>query len=119
MISVEDRVKMLKVVTNDIPIVTVTSFEGLTIDFADAMDAHIIVRGLRAITDFEYELQMAQTNRIVNPKVDTMFLVTSEEYSYLSSTVLKEIARYGGALDRFAPPCIIEKVRSKYTIKGE
>lgn len=117
--SVEERVKMLKEVTKDIPNVTVTSFEGLTIDFADAMDAHIIVRGLRAITDFEYELQMAQTNRIVNPKVDTMFLVTSEEYSYLSSTVLKEIARYGGALDRFAPPCIIEKVRSKYTIKGE
>ena len=77
------------------PNVSVTSFEGLTIDFADAMDARIIVRGLRAITDFEYELQMAQTNRIVNPKVDTMFLVTSEEYSYLSSTILKEIARYG------------------------
>ena len=115
--SVEERVRMLKEVTNDIPNVTVTSFEGLTIDFADAMDAHIIVRGLRAITDFEYELQMAQTNRIVNPKVDTMFLVTSEEYSYLSSTILKEIARYGGALERFAPPCIIEKVRSKYTIK--
>ena len=70
-------------------------------------------------SDFEYELQMAQTNRVVNPKVDTMFLVTSEEYSYLSSTILKEIARYGGKLDRFAPPCIIEKVRSKYASKGE
>ena len=117
--SVEERVKMLKEVTEHIPNVTVTSFEGLTIDFADVMNAHIIVRGLRAVTDFEYELQMAQTNRIVNPKVDTMFLVTSEEYSYLSSTILKEIARYGGTLDRFAPPCIIEKVRSKYTVKGE
>ena len=117
--SVEERVRMLEEVTKDIPNVCVTSFEGLTIDFADKMDAHIIVRGLRAITDFEYELQMAQTNRIVNPKVDTMFLVTSEEYSYLSSTVLKEIARYGGALDRFAPPYIIEKVKSKYSIKGE
>ena len=102
--SVEERVKMLKEVTKDMPNVSVTSFEGLTIDFADAMDARIIVRGLRAITDFEYELQMAQTNRIVNPKVDT---------------ILKEIARYGGALDRFAPPCIIEKVKSKYNIKGE
>ena len=117
--SIEERVRMLEEVTKDIPNVCVTSFEGLTIDFADKMDAHIIVRGLRAITDFEYELQMAQTNRIVNPKVDTMFLVTSEEYSYLSSTVLKEIARYGGALDRFAPPYIIEKVKSKYSIKGE
>ena len=92
--SIEERVRMLEEVTKDIPNVCVTSFEGLTIDFADKMDAHIIVRGLRAITDFEYELQMAQTNRIVNPKVDTMFLVTSEEYSYLSSTVLKEIDRY-------------------------
>ena len=117
--SVEERVKMLREVTEHIPNVTVTSFEGLTIDFADQMNAHIIVRGLRAVTDFEYELQMAQTNRVVNPKVDTMFLVTSEEYSYLSSTILKEIARYGGALERFAPPCIIEKVRSKYSIKGE
>ena len=117
--SIEERVRMLEEVTKDIPNVCVTSFEGLTIDFADKMDAHIIVRGLRAITDFEYELQMAQTNRIVNPKVDAMFLVTSEEYSYLSSTVLKEIARYGGALDRFAPPYIIEKVKSKYSIKGE
>lgn len=117
--SIEERVRMLEEVTKDIPNVCVTSFEGLTIDFADKMDAHIIVRGLRAITDFEYELQMAQTNRIVNPKVDTMFLVTSEEYSYLSSTVLKEIARYGGALDRFAPSYIIEKVKSKYSIKGE
>ena len=117
--SIEERVRMLEEVTKDIPNVCVTSFEGLTIDFADKMDAHIIVRGLRAITDFEYELQMAQTNPIVNPKVDTMFLVTSEEYSYLSSTVLKEIARYGGALDRFAPPYIIEKVKSKYSIKGE
>ena len=117
--SIEERVRMLEEVTKDIPNVCVTSFEGLTIDFADKMDAHIIVRGLRAITDFEYELQMAQTNRIVNPKVDTMLLVTSEEYSYLSSTVLKEIARYGGALDRFAPPYIIEKVKSKYSIKGE
>ena len=71
--SVEERVKMLKEVTKDMPNVSVTSFEGLTIDFADAMDARIIVRGLRAITDFEYELQMAHTNRIVNPKVDTMF----------------------------------------------
>ena len=117
--SLDERVSMLKEITKDMPNVSVTSFEGLTIDFADAMDARIIVRGLRAITDFEYELQMAQTNRIVNPKVDTMFLVTSEEYSYLSSTILKEIARYGGALDRFAPPCIIEKVKSKYNIKGE
>ena len=117
--SLEERVSMIKEITDSIPNVTVASFDGLLVDYMNEIDATIIVRGLRAVTDFEYELQMAQTNRIVNPKVDTMFLVTSEEYSYLSSTILKEIARYGGALERFAPPCIIEKVRSKYTVKGE
>ena len=115
--SVEERVKMLKEVTKELPNVSVHSFEGLTIDFAEQIGAHIIVRGLRAVSDFEYELQIAQTNRIVNPNVDTMFLVTNEEYSYLSSTVLKEIARYGGPLDRFAPPCVIEKVKAKFSIK--
>ena len=117
--SLDERVSMIKEMTDSMPNVTVTSFNGLLVDYMREIDATIIVRGLRAVTDFEYELQMAQTNRIVNPKVDTMFLVTSEEYSYLSSTVLKEIARYGGALDRFAPPYIIEKVKSKYSIKGE
>ncbi len=115
--SVEERVKMLNEVTKGIDNVTVMSFEGMTIDFADQVGAHIMVRGLRAVSDFEYELQIAQTNRIVNPKVDTMFLVTSEEYSYLSSSILKEIARYGGPLERFAPECVIEKVKAKFSIK--
>ncbi len=115
--SVEERVKMLEEVTKDMKNVTVMSFEGMTIDFADKVGAHIMVRGLRAVSDFEYELQIAQTNRIVNPRVDTMFLVTSQEYSYLSSSILKEIARYGGPLDRFAPECVIEKVKAKFSIK--
>ena len=111
--SVEERVKMLKEVTKDMPNVSVTSFEGLTIDFADAMDARIIVRGLRAITDFEYELQMAQTNRVLAPDVDTIFLTTSLEYAYVSSTIMKEVARFGGDLSNFAPPEIITTLRMK------
>ena len=117
--SVEERVKMLKEVTKDIPNVTVTSFEGLTIDFADAMDAHIIVRGLRAVTDFEYELQMAQTNRVLAPDVDTVFLTTSLEYAYVSSTIMKEVARFGGDLAKFAPPEIIQALHSKMQEQNE
>ena len=117
--SVEERVKMLKEVTKDIPNVTVTSFEGLTIDFADAMDAHIIVRGLRAITDFEYELQMSQTNHKLEPKVETMFLTTSIQYSYLSSTTVREIAAFGGDLSQFVPEAVAAALRKKMCTKGE
>ena len=89
------------------------SFEGLLVDFARSMGASIIVRGLRAITDFEYELQMSQTNRIMNKDVDTIFFTTSLEYSYLSSSVVKEVAMFDGDLTRFVPPFVIEKVRAK------
>ena len=117
--SVEERVKMLKEVTKDIPNVTVTSFEGLTIDFADAMDAHIIVRGLRAITDFEYELQMSQTNHKLSPNVETMFLTTSIEYSYLSSTTVREIAAFGGDVTQFVPQAVAVELEKKMKEKGE
>ena len=111
--SVEERVKMLKEVTKDIPNVEVTSFAGLLIDFADVCNAKIIVRGLRAVTDFEYELQMAQTNRVLAPDIDTVFLTTSLEYAYLSSTIMKEVAGYDGDLSKFAPPEITEAVKKK------
>ncbi len=72
------------------------------------------MRGLRAITDFDYELQMAQTNRIMNPKIDTIFLTTSLEYAYLSSSTVKEVAAYGGDISKFVPPIVIEQMREKY-----
>jgi pantetheine-phosphate adenylyltransferase len=77
------------------------------------MDAQVIVRGLRAITDFEYELQMAQTNRVMAPEIDTIFLTTNLRYSYLSSTIVKEIAEYNGDIHAFLHPMVIEKVRKK------
>ena len=92
--SVEERVNMIKEITADIPKVKVESFSGLLVDFAKENDANIIVRGLRAVTDFEYELQISQMNRTIYPKVDTMFLTTSLEYAYLSSTIVKEVASY-------------------------
>ena len=113
--SVEERVKMLQIVTKDIPNITVESFDGLLVDFAGKKDAEFIVRGLRAITDFEYELQMSQTNRILAPKVDTVFLTTSLEYAYLSSTTVKEVASYGGDITKFVPEPVAREVIAKYS----
>ena len=89
------------------------TFEGLLIDFAAQMDAKVIVRGLRAITDFEYELQMSQTNRKLNADIETLFLTTSLEYSFLSSTTVKEVASFGGDISQFVPEFVAEKVTEK------
>ncbi len=111
--SVEERVNILEKVTKDISNVEVKPFEGLSVNFARENHAHVIVRGLRAVTDFEYELQMAQTNRVLAPDIDTVFMTTSLEYAYLSSTIMKEVASFGGDLSKFAPPEIIEAVKWK------
>ena len=111
--SVGERVRMLEEVTKDIPNVEVQSFDGLLIDFMRQNHAKVIVRGLRAITDFEYELQMAQTNRKMNADVDTMFLATSLEYAYLSSTTVKEVAFCDGNISEFVPEPVVEKVQEK------
>ena len=115
--SVEERVNMLKEVTANLPNVEVQSFEGLLIDFVRKNDARVIVRGLRAITDFEYELQMAQTNRVIAPEVDTIFLTTNLRYSYLSSSIVKEIAEFDGEISAFLHPAVAEKVREKLTAR--
>lgn len=117
--SVEERVNILKEVTKDIPNVKIQAFEGLSVDFVRGCGAQIIVRGLRAITDFEYELQMAQTNRILEPKIDTMFLTTSLEYAYLSSTTVKEVAYFGEDISKFVPPYVAECIQEKMHIKTE
>ena len=109
----EERVKILEKATKNIPNVTVKAFEGLSVNFARENHAQVIVRGLRAVTDFEYELQMAQTNRVLAPDVDTVFLTTSLEYAYLSSTIMKEVAAFGGDLSEFAPPEITDAVKSR------
>ena len=116
--SVEERVKMLEMVTNDIPNVRVDSFRGLTIDYARQIGTHVIVRGLRAVTDFEYELQIAQTNRkLSGGDIDTVFLTTSLEYAYLSSSSVREIAAFGGDISICVPPKIEQLVYAKYGIK--
>jgi len=111
--SVEERVKMLTEVVSHIPNVKVTSFSGLLVEHAKAVNANIIVRGLRAITDFEYELQMAQTNRILQPEIDTIFFTTNIAYSYLSSSTVKEIARYGGDISNFVTNSVAVRMKDK------
>lgn len=111
--SVEERVKMLLEATKEITNIRVESFTGLSIDFVNKCDAKFIVRGLRAITDFDYELQMAQTNRIMSPEIDTIFLTTSLQYAYLSSTTVKEVAAYGGDISKFVPPVVVDKIYNK------
>ena len=113
--SVQERVNMLQIVTRDMPNVTVESFDGLLVDFLKQRDAEFVIRGLRAITDFEYELQMAQTNRIMAPDTDTIFLTTNLEYAYLSSTTVREVASYGGDISKFVPDFIAEAVGEKYS----
>ena len=111
--SVEERVKMLEEVTKNISNVKVVPFEGLLVDFARQMDAKMLVRGLRAITDFEYELQMSQTNHKLAPDLETVFLTTNLDYSYLSSTIVKEVATFEGDISKFVPDHVSEQIMRK------
>ena len=113
--SVEERVSILEEATRELPNVEVDSFNGLLIDYARQKDIHISVRGLRAITDFEYELQIAQTNRKLSEgRLDTVFLTTSLEYAYLSSSSVKEIASFHGDISQCVPAFVAELVYKKY-----
>ena len=113
--SVEERVNILKEATKDMPNVKVDSFSGLLVNYAREKEAHIIVRGLRAITDFDYELQIAQTNRILsNGEIDTVFLTTSLEYAYLSSSSVRQVASFNGDISMSVLPFVAERIYEKY-----
>ena len=113
--SVEERVKMLKEATKDLPNVTVDSFSSLLIDYAQRNGVNVAIRGLRAITDFEYELQIAQTNRkFSDGDLDTVFLTTSLEYAYLSSSTVKEIASFNGDISKCVPDFVAGLIYEKY-----
>ena len=113
--SVDERVKMLQDVTKEISNVKVESFSGVLVDYAGRKNVHVSVRGLRAVTDFEYELQIAQTNRLLSKgKLDTIFLTTSLEYAYLSSSSVKEIASFGGDISLCVPPLVADMIHEKF-----
>ncbi len=111
--SVGERVNMLKAVTKDMDHVRVESFDGLTVEFAKAMGATMIVRGLRALTDFDYELQLSQINKKLCEDVETVFLSTNLMYSYISSSTVKEVASYGADISDMVPPYIRDIVVKK------
>lgn len=111
--SVEERMDFIRRVTCDIPNVKVDSFSGLLVDYMRKVGAHVIVKGLRAVSDFEYEYQMALTNRKLNPDVETFFLNTSQEFMYLSSSVVKQIALFGGDVSDFLPEPIQDDVQNR------
>ncbi len=111
--SASERVKMIMSVTSHLSNVEVHFYDGLLVDFAKEEGARVIVRGLRAVTDFEYELQMAQTNHTMCPGIDTIFLATDLRYAYLSSSIVREVASYGGEISRFVPPEIVPLVQER------
>ena len=112
--TLEERVELLRECCKDLPNVTVESFDGLTVNFAKSHGATVLVRGLRAVTDFDVEMQLAQTNRALMPDVDTMFFATSINWSYLSSSVVKEAARYGSDVSKFVTPNVARALQEKY-----
>lgn len=116
--SLEERVNMIKEMTKDLPNVRVESFDGLLVDYMSQIGANIIIRGLRAVTDFEYELQLAQINHVQNEEIETLFLITNLKYSYLSSTIVKEIASYGGDISKFVPEQLMDRIYEKYNVKN-
>ncbi|MGD0101298.1 MAG: pantetheine-phosphate adenylyltransferase [Acidobacteriota bacterium] len=115
--TVEERTEMLEEAVRDLKNVSVTSFAGLLVDFALQIQASVIVRGIRAISDYEYELQMALMNRRLSNKVETVFMLPAESYSFLSSKLVKEIAQLGGSIRGFVPADVEKRLRDKFRIE--
>jgi len=116
--SVEERLEMIQVALKNDPRVTVGSFEGLLVDFAEKQGARLIIRGLRALSDFEYEFQMTLMNRKLNRKVDTMFLMTGFKWFYTSSRIIKEAASLGGSVRGLVPEIVHQKLKEKFPKYG-
>lgn len=112
--SVAQRVQQIQRATTHLANVRVDSFDGLTVAYAQQCHAQIILRGLRVLSDFEYELQMAHTNRSLSPQIETVFLTTTTEYSFLSSSLVKEIARFGGHVDHLVPPSLVAEIHHAF-----
>jgi pantetheine-phosphate adenylyltransferase len=111
--AVKERVEMLEAVTFEYKNVEVEVFDGLLMDYARSQGASVVIRGIRAVSDYEYELQMAMMNRKIEPDIETVFMLPAEAYSYLSSRLVKELARLGGPVKDFVPPLVVERLRAK------
>lgn len=115
---IEERIEMAKQTAGKFKNVSVEAFDGLLVDYARAKKASAIIRGIRAVSDFEYEFQMALTNRKINPKIETVFLTPSEKYSYISSTFVRDIARFNGDVSHFVPPYVSRKLKAKFKVQN-
>ncbi|MDR3279430.1 MAG: pantetheine-phosphate adenylyltransferase [Synergistaceae bacterium] len=118
MFSVEERQMMTREATVHIPNVRVLSFDGLLVDFMRREHSRVILRGLRALSDFEYEFQLAQMNKQLAPETETFFMVTDAKYSYLSSRSVKEVFQFGGAIQDFIPPGVFRRMRERIPPRG-
>jgi pantetheine-phosphate adenylyltransferase len=114
--SLEERFDLCKEATAHLPKVTVLKFKGLIVDFAISQNCHVMIRGMRAVSDFEYELSLALTNKKLNPDVETIFLVPSLRYMYLSSSMIRQLASLGGPLEDFVPHCVAEAMKRKFEV---
>jgi len=112
--SVEERVEILKKACNSMKNVEIDSFSGLLTEYAKGKKANVIVKGLRAVSDFEYELQMALMNKKLNPEIETVFIMTSSKYSYLSSNIVKEVAKFGGCIRGLVPEIIEDEIYKRF-----
>ncbi|MGN7386920.1 pantetheine-phosphate adenylyltransferase [Sporosarcina sp. SAFN-015] len=112
--SVEERMDLIRAVTSKFPNVIIDSSSGLLIDYARSVEASVIVRGLRAISDFEYEMQITSMNRMLDESIETFFVMTKNQYSFLSSSIVKEVARYGGDISGLVPAVVEKALREKY-----
>ncbi|HHY93323.1 MAG TPA: pantetheine-phosphate adenylyltransferase [Firmicutes bacterium] len=114
--TTEERMAMLKAVTEDLPNVEVDSFDGLLVQYVRRRGGNIVVRGLRAISDFDYEFQMTLTTKKLDENIETLFMMTSSEYSFLSSSIVKEVASYGGCVRGMVPPAVEKMLRERYRV---
>ncbi|MFC7784485.1 MULTISPECIES: pantetheine-phosphate adenylyltransferase [unclassified Rossellomorea] len=112
--SVDERIELIREVTGDIPNVVVDSFQGLLVDYAKKVNAKAIIRGLRAVSDFEYEMQITSMNRVLEDDIETFFIMTNNQYSFLSSSIVKEVAKYGGNISELVPKRVEESLKEKY-----
>ncbi len=111
---IAERIEMVKLTTEHIPNVEVRGFSGLTVNFLKEVDARVIIRGLRVVSDFDFELQMANANRAMEPEIETLMMMTSPQYSYLSSSLVRQVMHFGGNLTGFVPAAIIERLKQNY-----
>ena len=111
---IEERIEMIQLVTEHLPNVEVRGFSGLTVNFLKEVGARVIIRGLRVISDFDFELQMANANRAMEPEIETLMMMTSPDYSYLSSSLVRQVMHFGGKLEGFVPGPIIDRLKKNY-----